>query len=76
MSRPAAAPSPPVAPSTEKALARARWSGKVLLTRASTVGARSAAKAPWTARAVTSTAKDGARPPARLARAKPLSAIA
>jgi hypothetical protein len=55
------------------ALPRSRPAGNVVVSSASAAGANSAAKAPWAARAATSTSKLCAIPPTAEARAKPLS---
>ena len=73
--RPTAAPIPPVAPMSAKAPARSLGLTKELLMKARMVGASKAPKTPWAARAPASTAKDGARPPTRLAIENPMRPI-
>ena len=70
--RPVAAPTPPVAPSVANARPLSLRSVKVALSSASSVGARSAPKAPCDARAEARTAKEGAIPATRLETAKPV----
>ena len=75
MRRPAAAPTPAVAPKSAKIRLRRGPSGKAVLRSDSAVGPSSAAKAPWAVRAPTRTGKEEARPAMRLAAAKPVCPI-
>ena len=70
---PIATPSPVTAPHTPTAFARSRRSGNVLLITASVVGKISAAKAPITKRAATSSPGEVQSAAATLAAAKPSS---
>src|SRR6266542_1745181 len=72
--RPTAPPLPAIAPKTANALARSRGSVKVIASRESTVGARSAAKAPCVARAATRTPKFGGSPTRRRGNGEPSQA--
>lgn len=69
-SAPAARPPLPQAPQTASALLRSGPSAKRVLIRVSVAGVRRAAPKPWTARAVSSTPGDSAKPPRRQDRPK------
>ncbi len=71
-SRPTEAPPPAIAPKMPNALGRSGESAKVTVNRDSADGASRAPKMPWKARAVTSIAKDWARPPTKDAAEKPI----
>src|SRR5215831_8017012 len=70
---PLAAPIPAMAPHSPSALDRARGSGYATWSSNNDDGTSTAAPAPWTARAATSTPSDGARPQAADAAPKPTS---
>ena len=65
------APPPAIAPKTPNALGRSGDPSNVTVSNPSAEGASSAANAPWSVRATTSTPKDWARPPIAEAIEKP-----